>query len=260
MTAIYAERRTSRSAEWSRRTGYFSLVLLVVSGLGHRYGFVETIPFLAVMSVVAGLAVFALVCAIFGFLRLWQRGDKAGISATAGAFMALLALSPFIAAGVAFTIYPELNDISTDTVNPPAMPLAIAERDATMNPIVAATPEAVAQQIKAYPAVTGRRFEATVDQVLDKVVAEAGARGWQVHIADAPTESAQRATVEMETFTPVFAFVGDAVVRLVEEEDATYVDMRSASRFGRHDFGHNARLITSFLAAIDASLKTGEPE
>lgn len=255
MATIYIERRNSRAAVWSRRTGYFSLVLLLVASLGHRYGFVETPSFLGVLGVVASLALIALACAAWGFSRLWQRGDKAGRSAFAGTVMALLALSPMIAAGAAYLYFPALADISTDTVTPPSLPVAAAMRGPAMNPIAAPTPQDVALQIEAYPEMTGRRFEATIDQVLDVVIAEAKQRGWTIRETPTPTEDAREASVEMIAYTPVFAFAGDAVVRLAEEDEATLVDMRIVSRYGRHDLGNNARQISSFLGAIDQTLK-----
>jgi hypothetical protein len=255
MATILIERRNSRAAEWSRRCGYFALVLLFVASIGHRYGYVDTPPFLSVLGVVAALALFALACAIFGFARLWQRGDKAGRSSTAGASMALLALSPMIAGVAASFYYPALTDISTDTADPPSLPMAAAARSPAMNPIEALSADDIAQQARAYPEMTGRRFEATIDQVMAVVVAEAGKRGWSMRDASTPNEDAREAAVEMVTYTPVFAFADDAVVRLEEENEATFVDMRIVSRYGRNDLGSNARQISSFLGAIDQTLK-----
>lgn len=255
MATIYLERRRSRAADWSRRTGYFALVLLLVSSVGHRYGFVETLPFLSVLGVVTGLAILSLLCAVFGFARLWQRGDKAGRNATAGAFMALLALLPVISAAGAYFYYPVLHDITTDTVDPPALPIASAERSPGMTPITVPSAEDLVTQIKAYPEMTGRRFEATIDRVQEVVVAEALRRGWAPRNVSTPNEDAREATIEMIAYTPVFAFADDAVVRLEEDDNATFVDMRMVSRYGRHDLGSNARQISSFLGAIDHILK-----
>jgi len=49
-------------------------------------------------------------------------------------------------------------------------------------------------------------------------------------------------------------FPVDAVVRMTDEGDATYVDMRSASQFGQHDLGDNARRIDDFLSDLDAAM------
>ena len=39
--------------------------------------------------------------------------------------------------------------------------------------------------------------------------------------------------------------------RLAADEDSTLVDMRSASRYGRHDLGDNAARIVAFFDALD---------
>ncbi|MEN0040316.1 MAG: DUF1499 domain-containing protein [Pseudomonadota bacterium] len=53
----------------------------------------------------------------------------------------------------------------------------------------------------------------------------------------------------------IFGFESDVIIRLIEEESGTLVDMRSNSRFGPHDLGANAAQIEAFLADLDASLQ-----
>ena len=57
-----------------------------------------------------------------------------------------------------------------------------------------------------------------------------------------------------ETHSPIFGFMSDVSIRLSEEAETTFVDMRSVSRFGPHDLGTNARIIDGFLTALDAEL------
>jgi uncharacterized protein (DUF1499 family) len=57
-----------------------------------------------------------------------------------------------------------------------------------------------------------------------------------------------------KTRTLLFGFESDISIRLSEEAETTFVDMRSVSRFGPHDLGANAKIITEFLAALDAEL------
>ncbi len=57
-----------------------------------------------------------------------------------------------------------------------------------------------------------------------------------------------------ETRTLLFGFESDVSIRLSEEAETTFVDMRSVSRSGPHDLGANARIIADFLATLDAEL------
>jgi len=49
-------------------------------------------------------------------------------------------------------------------------------------------------------------------------------------------------------------FPSDVAIRLIDEDTSTYVDMRSTSRYGPHDFGDNAARLTSFLAELDLEI------
>ncbi len=51
-----------------------------------------------------------------------------------------------------------------------------------------------------------------------------------------------------------FAFKNDVVIKIVAENENTLVEMRSAARWGVHDFGVNARIIKTFLSDLDQSL------
>jgi uncharacterized protein (DUF1499 family) len=61
-------------------------------------------------------------------------------------------------------------------------------------------------------------------------------------------------TIEALAHTPLLGFPVDVAVRLTDEGTSTYVDMRSASRYGRHDLGDNAARIAAFLGELDAEM------
>ncbi|WP_099865170.1 DUF1499 domain-containing protein [Pararhizobium haloflavum] len=67
---------------------------------------------------------------------------------------------------------------------------------------------------------------------------------------DGPT----RAVLQGEASSPLLGLKSDVVIRLIEEEETTFVDMRSVSRYGDHDLGLNAWLIQRFLRELDAQL------
>jgi hypothetical protein len=54
--------------------------------------------------------------------------------------------------------------------------------------------------------------------------------------------------------TMILGLPVDVSIRITDEGDTTYVDMRSASRYGRHDLGDNAARINGFLVALDAAV------
>ena len=60
--------------------------------------------------------------------------------------------------------------------------------------------------------------------------------------------------IEALARTAILAFPVDVSIRITDEGETSYVDMRSASRYGRHDLGDNAARIAGFLTALDAAV------
>ncbi len=62
------------------------------------------------------------------------------------------------------------------------------------------------------------------------------------------------AVIQYRARTLVLGIPQDVLVRLSEEEETTFVDMRAATRDGDHDLGLNAELIRAFLQDLDVRL------
>lgn len=245
------ERRRTRSAAWSRRFASFSVVLLLLSGLCHRYGLLETLPFFWVLGVVFVCAAFAIMMGVYAFTRLWHYGDLGGWDLTVGSMTGLAVLAPFMLFAYWGATLPMLSDVSTDTDDPPAMVLAARARAPDMNPILPITPANALVQAAAYPTVTGRRYTLPLDVTVDAVEAVVKAKGWTLLSDAAVPDGAQQATVEALAHTLIFAFPVDVAIRVTDEGGTSYVDMRSNSRYGLYDFGDNAARITAFLTDLD---------
>ena len=254
MTA-QTEQQTVRGAGWSYGTACFSAVLFATAALSHRFGFLETPGLLAVLALVAGIAVLALVLAAISFPRVWNHGDRGGRYIAKGIVVALLVLMPFAVSAYRGYTHPGLNDISTDTLAPPLFVRAAELRTAAMNsltPVI--NPEAARLQGENYPEVIGRRYEMPFDRVLNTVLALVARRGWQIVQAPASALMSPEITIEAVATTTVLAFPSDVAIRLTDEGASTYVDMRSASRYGKRDFGDNAARIDKFLDELDADM------
>lgn len=242
------------SARWAQRVAVFSLVLLLTAAAGHRYGAVETVPLYWVLAIVAALAVLAILLAALGFMRLWTRGDRGGRAATRAVLLALVVLAPFGFAGWRAYSLPRLTDISSDTAGPPPFPTAARRRPADANPIRPATPQEAAAQLAAYPAVSGRRYSQPVDRLGEMIATVLTALGWRIaHSTDPQMETAE-SLIEAVAPSLVFGFVSDVVIRVVDEGESTYVDIRANSRYGIHDLGDNAAKIERFFAALEAEV------
>lgn len=128
---------------------------------------------------------------------------------------------------------PSINDITTDTADPPAF---------TVQGAPAYPPHFAAQQHAAYPAVVPAMLSADPATAFDRVLAAAGALGWEITASDRPA-----GRIEATVTTRWWRFTDDIVVRIRPTAEGSRTDIRSRSRLGSHDFGANAARITAFL-------------
>jgi len=89
--------------------------------------------------------------------------------------------------------------------------------------------------------------------VYDAALAVMLKRRWQV-ITPAPPPGWREAYIEAVARTAIMGFRDDIVVRIRAVRQGARVDVRSASRYGRHDFGTNASRVVSLTSDIDDAL------
>ncbi|PRD45983.1 DUF1499 domain-containing protein [Phyllobacterium phragmitis] len=258
MRKLRYERRKSRSAAWSLRLAAFSAVVFVFSALGHRFQAIETPDFLILAALVAGLALLALMLAAKGFVDLWRNGDKGGTRSLWGSVIALAVLSPFAVTAYLAFVTPPLYDISTDLSTPPLFFRAVHERKPGMNPIDNAAALRAAMQTAAYPQVTGRRYDGSPDRILEAVMAVIDAEGWTATGRFGVPGEQVETIVEAVARSFLLGFTSDIAIRLTDEGETTYVDMRSVSRYAKRDLGMNARHIADFMMRLDQQV-SGAP-
>lgn len=251
-------RRQSISAKWSVRFAFLSAILFVLSSLGHRSERIETPEFLWLLAIVAGLALFAVLLSIKGFTSVWRRGDRGFASAFWGAVIALLVLAPFVTTLYQALALPTIYDVSTDVTDPPEL-FAAGQRTERMNPLVN-DEDSRGLQSSAYPQVTGRRYEGSPDRILTAVNTVIANNGWTIISQRGEPGEDEEILLEVVARTWLMGFTSDVVIRLADEGETTYVDMRSVSRYGIHDLGENADRITAFMTALDAEVQGAQPE
>lgn len=132
---------------------------------------------------------------------------------------------------------PLINDVSSDVDDPPAF--SRGQRDEL--------PDRFRRAIRRhYPELAPLALDLGPDRAHElalEVVERVSS--WTVTSVD----SARR-IIEGTAQTRLLRFVDDWVIRVRPRGDGSVVDMRSASRFGRGDFGTNAERIARFLAAM----------
>jgi uncharacterized protein (DUF1499 family) len=253
VTVVIA-RRDSRAALWAGRLVRFAAVLLVMAGLSHRYGLLETVPFFVILGLGGLMAVlgFGLACA--GLVDLWENGSRGGRRSIASAAVALLLLAPYAHGAWRMTEHPGLVDVATDVMEPPQFRSLAVLRPPMANRVAAIDAVMARQIVVSYPDLTGRRYAVAADRTLDAVLALVAERGWTVVARRGVPGQDGEMAVEVRAFSRWLRFPADVSLRLTDEGDMTFVDMRSASHYARHDLGENARLIERFLEDLDGAM------
>jgi uncharacterized protein (DUF1499 family) len=150
--------------------------------------------------------------------------------------LALAALYPPIAFLQRARAVPPINDITTDTANPPRyMTTARAYPGA----------EFARQQRAAYPDIVPRMLPMAPREVFNRALAAAQAMGWEVVGRDAAA-----GTIEAVDTTRWFGFKDDIAIRVSAAEAGSRLDVRSKSRVGRSDLGTNAQRIRAYLQQL----------
>lgn len=223
--------------------GVASIALLAVSVWGFRAGgwpWPQAYDLAGWGAWVGGAGV---VVALVG-LVVWLRRRKGGSGAV---LLGLILSLPVAGLGAAFEIAarttPPINDISTDTEDPPVFWFTATPSD---YPAQNAGP-----QRAAYSDVRPLDLPVSADEAFAAALGLVEERGWEVLSAD-PAES----QIEAIATSRVFGFEDEVAIRVTETDTGARVDMRSRSRLGQIDRGANARRIEAFLSDLETRART----
>ena len=141
---------------------------------------------------------------------------------------------------------PAINDITTDTANPPPLVATAQLRRGAPNP-PAYPKENAAIQRAAFPDIEPVILAVPPAEAFKRVDRVATALGWDV-VARVPNEG----RLEAVATSPWFGFRDDIVVRIRPQGPGSRIDIRSKSRIGEADLGGNAERVRSFIARLKA--------
>jgi len=243
-------------ARWTGRIALFSLVLLIISVLMHRFLGMATSVLLALIQVsLAGAAVAFLLGLVAG-IRIWRNGGSGGARVVLGLIVAMGLMAWPLSLLPRLQQLPMINDVTTSPGDPPAFETLAPQRVAPANPAGYPGPESAAQQRVAYPDLKPVAVNRSVEETYD-VVLEAVKRLKYKIVRDEPpaAESGRIGRIEAVDRTLVIGFYDDISIRVTGDDSSATINLRSASRFGRHDFGRNAERLRGLLAEIVARLE-----
>ena len=240
------------------------------------------------ISLLLGSLVFGLKAAS----DLWEKGYKGGRATVNGFVLSILLLIPFGIQLSKALENPQLQDVSTDVFNLPVFLEPAKNVGEGEGPIDAYDEYSAQLIVSNYPELVTRRYSAPQERVAGAVTELLKRWNWRIRASEnLPEEEAGKepdqeaaktaedeaklagneqevkelteqnipenlpdVIIQAEAKSFLMKLPSYIVVRVSSESDTTIVDMRSASYWGRHDFGSNASNISQFLAALDQSL------
>lgn len=284
---IANKRRQSRLSLWSRRTGFAAIPVLFLTAIGHRSDFFDAAPTLALLAIGLTLAVSAVLAGIGGFAAIWREGRTGFRAAAIGLTLGLALLSYPAFLLTRLVTLPAIADVTT---NPEAELDFAAIRWDHPTP----SDGVLRAQLTAYPSIQSHIYAADPEIVFEEVRLAVEVLGWTVYRQESPHLEALRQEpivvspspgpaqsaplepaaigeggivppaeptlvlkpgfVEATARTLVVGFREDIIIRVGTDPAGAIVDVRSASRHFRHDFGSNAARIIRLYRELNKRL------
>jgi uncharacterized protein (DUF1499 family) len=246
------EQPASRLAIWARRFALFSLAATVIAVIIVRSGALDIVPALSTLAGALVLAAVAILMALAAGVVIWREG-VGGVQQVVTALLIGLALIAYPAyLGVKAYRLPAIYDVTTDPIDPPRFEAIARLRPRDANPVTYAGLYTAEQQRAAYSDIEPDLTDSSPQEAYNAALKIITKRKW--HIVDArPPQGAtpREGRIEAIALTPLLGFREDVAVRVRATPEGARIDIRSASRYGRHDLGENAARVRALIDDID---------
>ena len=251
------EQPPSRLAIWSRRIALFSLAATFIAIVVVRSGALEIVPALSTLGGALALAMLAILLAFGAAVSIWKDGVGGIGEAVTGLLIGLVLIAYPLYVGVKAYKLPAIYDITTDPIDPPRFDAIARLRPRDANPVTYAGLYTAEQQRTAYSDIEPDMTSVSPQEAYDAAMKVITKRKWHVVDARPPQGTAPRdGLIEAIARTPILGFRDDVAVRVRATHEGARIDVRSASRYGRHDLGTNAARVRSLIEDIDDVLAT----
>ncbi|UNE54907.1 DUF1499 domain-containing protein [Bartonella machadoae] len=245
-------RFVSRAAVWSPRFSGLAFFILLFSVFLQRFSVIHVVDFIILTVISACCIIVSLFLAFKALYSLWVFGALGGMKALKGIIYSLITGTPLMLFFGFWFALPALHDVSTDTQRPPAFFRTTRPNDAL--PLKSVLTEQTALQMLQWPEMSGRRYDGSPERIRKLVLNVLETYDWPIVAQREFTGKENEIYIETMAKTFYLGFISDIVIRLTDEGDTTFVDMRSASRYLLRDLGTNAAFIIDFMDALDTEV------
>ncbi|WP_336276330.1 DUF1499 domain-containing protein [Bartonella sp. CB178] len=247
-------RLNSKAAVWSPRFGGLAFLILLFSVLLQRFSVIYVAEFMALIKISFFFVVISIFLGAKALQSLWMYGSRGGMKALRGIVYSLITAVPLALFFILWFLSPAVYDISTDTQKPPSFFQAIRPDDAL--PLESILTKQAALQISKWPEMSGRRYDGSLERIQESVLNVLDAHNWPMLDQQKFSGEEDELYIGAIAKTLCLGFISDIMIRLKNEGDTIFVDMRSASRYTPKDFGANAAFIIDFMDALDTEISS----
>lgn len=231
----------ARIASWC---GGFAFAAAVI---GPLFAHLEIVtPMVGFVILAIGL-LDAVIAVISGIIALFGRDEKSRGAALGGIIAAAIVLGPILLSASRGSGLPRINDITTDTVNPPEFVHALRLDEHKGRDLSYPGESFAEQQLEGYGEIEPLRLAINPGEAFARVYDVANEIDtWEITLADPGIRK-----IEGIDTTWLFRFKDDFVIEVRPDSGAgSLVHMRSKSRDGKGDIGANAARIRRFFAMV----------
>lgn len=248
---------------WCSRLAVFALVLIAAALLLHRFFGLPTAVTLNLTGASFLLAAIAVALGAIAAIGVWRSGRPGGARILLGMSLGLALLAVPVTLALAARNFPLINDVTTDTADPPPFRVLAPLRAGIANPATYPGPVFATRQEKAYPDLTPIDVNRPPAEVFDLVLDVFRKLQMAIVAEEAVTDDNPVGRAEAVDRTLILGFYDDIAVRVTPvgdpaEPDAR-IDLRSSSRYGESDFGANAQRLRNIMREIVARLEATVP-
>ncbi|MEL7047903.1 MAG: DUF1499 domain-containing protein [Pseudomonadota bacterium] len=257
---FFQPERPPATAVWASRIAVFSAGVLLAGLFMHRLFSLPTPVALNLVGLSIVGAVVAIILAVFAAWRIWQTGCQGTARLVLAVLMAVTLLVWPLAHLPKINALPEINDVTTDLENPPGFGTLADTRAKDANSPDYQGERFAELQREAYPDLQTLWVNRSGAEAYEIAQEALKRQGLQIVTAAPPGQTTDRpGIIEAYDRTLVLGFYDDVVVRVIGNSRSARIDLRSASRYGRHDLGRNAKRIRRLLSEVNARLEATVP-
>ncbi len=254
------ERRPAFAAIWCLRLALFGVALVVAGIILHRFVGLPTPILLNTIGVGFLSCALSLVLVLAAVLHIWVAGSTGAGRALVAV---LLSLALFTWPAIYYPVWrdlPPINDVTTDLHAPPEMAALLLMRGPGASPAEYPADAFAELQAASYPDLQPFLIARSAQEAFELAAETVRKLKFQIVSEVPPGDDFERpGLIEAVDRTPVIGFYDDVVIRIYGDEQSAQIDVRSVSRYGRHDLGRNASRVRAIFHEFRTKLESSVP-